>query len=468
MPWMTTCAGCGMTLRFGGAQTGRALACPGCRLCVTSQPPRPVEAPPPPRRSPGRRRGRWLAGGIAGLVVAASVVGAACLAWFREPPPREGPINILAMGLPRAGKGPALVAAPGNEVGVPDPAAARPDESTIDGNTAPEAKLTAREAERGREFAFVGKVPANLAAAADPATGRLLVSGLDGRLHWIDGAGLRPIGSCLLPRPAYQLAVDAKRRLLYAASATTLDVGRLGDRERAAGDVHVYDLDAILKGDDPQPKPLRQLGLDAHVTGLLLSASGDALYYATEALHDVQIGRVDTRSWRRDKILWVRVPGPTALALAPDRPVLYALLGGRLLALDPAAWKVLDSVPVSSSVTSFVPGKGNVVFLLERRYQSQVQVVDLPARRMLARWSLETDGRPYLRLSPDGSRLFIGTSAVTAGRVWGIDVTGEKFGNPALARHAASDRTRLLRGGLHLAGPLVLTGSGYVFREEEQ
>jgi hypothetical protein len=463
MRWMTVCAGCGATLQLGDAQKGRQLQCPGCRQRVTGEPPRQPAPAPPQRRAPGRWRG-WALGALAAAALVASAIGVSRLNWSGENPAAGSPTGFSTLAMPRMGKGPNLMV----DMVPPGGPDERGVEGGIDVNRVPETHLTGRETEAGKGFEFVGKVPASLAAALDPATGWLLAAAPDARLHWLDPAGCRPVGSCRLDRPAYHLAVDARRRLLYAASAAagTVELGQLGDRNRAGGDIHVYDLDSLLKGKEADASPLRRLDLDSHLTGLILSSSGDALYFTAESTHDIQVGRLDTRAWRRDKNLWLRVAGPTALALAPDRPALHALVGGRLLVLDPHTWKVLDSVAVGGSITALQAGKAGRVFLLERRHQNQVQVVDLPTRRLLGRWTLEVDGRPYLGVSADGNRLFVGTSAVASGKIWAIDASGDHLIEPAVVGLADSDRTRVLRGGLHLFGaePYLLSGSGFVFR----
>ena len=469
MRWAITCAGCGQTLQVGEGQRGRLLRCPACRLRVA------VERPQAPAAPPGaggagprpRRRRLWLLGGLAALALAGLAVIPARVPWSQEDDVRRATAGMagptMLMPIP-AGM-------PGREAGIARGVGPTPQQrQDLLEPSAWEAPLEVPAGAARLELA--GKIPASLAVALDPRTGLVLASSRDGQLRWFDPANWQLAGSCRLERPAYHLVVDAARRLLYAASAApaSLRVGPLGDQEQADADLFVYDLDAVLKGGAGAASAARRLGVNSHLTALALSPDGAALYCLSEGAADVRLASIDTREFKQDRTLWLRVSPPTALALAPDGRTLYALAGNRVIALDARSWKVTQTVSVSNTAQALQAGKSGQVYLLERGPSRGVwvRVIDVPTRKEQARWNLHSEGtRAYFRLSPDLGRIYLATSAVTSGRIWAVDVAaGSAVRAPRVVGQAGGDRRGLLRGALFVTedGKFVVNGAGFVFR----
>jgi hypothetical protein len=319
---------------------------------------------------------------------------------------------------------------------------------------------------------LTGEIVPCCALAGDARRGLLLAGTREGTLHWYEAKTLRRLGSCRLYQPAYRLAFDGARGLLYAAStpASSLLLGRLGDRERASGDLHVYDLsNAQLRPVPAGPLlPVRSFPLAAQVLGMILTPDGAHLYYLSETTRTSQVERIDTQLWQRDKTFEVRLGGPAVLTQSPLGGALYVLSGGRLYVLDPQSWNVQREMRVGATVITACAGKDDHLYILERREGMYLHVYDLRATAALGRlalWPVDTVGRIYLRMASDGKRLYVSNSAVTHGSVQELDVSG-KNGLPTPVRDAISDPRHLLRGPL-LLGPdarYAVTGSGHVFR----
>jgi hypothetical protein len=329
-----------------------------------------------------------------------------------------------------------------------------------------------------------GQLSPCLAMTADAPPGVVFSSARDGQLRWYGRSDYRLLGSTRLPRPAYQLALDNRRGLLYAASALpgNLIVGPLGDRDLAVGDIDIYDVSAILRGDAPATlTPLATVPVRGHVTGFILSADGKHLYFMSEGtesqgkrslVHDISqvspsahVGRLDTRTRQKPTLLEIRSGGPVGLALAPDARTLYGLAGGRVFALDPDRWQILAERPVGSSVFGLAAAPQRRVVLLERRFRTQLMVLDVPSGRVLSRWQIALEGRLYLHIGSAGNRLVVGTSALTRGQLLALDITGERILRPDVVHVAAGNGERLLRGPIFLSqdGSTVVTGGGHVF-----
>jgi hypothetical protein len=478
MRWTILCTSCMQVLRMGPGRQGQPLRCPRCAALLPrsrgsvalppAAPQRPGPAATPPAAGPrpfwGRRR--LLASGGT-CVLLALLVGVVGSTWAS----RQGRSGFFG-GRMQEARGARMIARAMTRQGPAPPPAPRPEKS-IDLTGSPvlgEADADPPPALPGLPLA--GEIVPCCALAGDPGRGLLLAGSREGTLHCYDASSLRRLGSCPLAQPAYRLALDGARGLLYAASATprALVLGRLGDRERASGDVHVYDLTEVLARPAERTAPLRPahtLPIGSQVHGLILTPDGDHLYVLTELARKSVVERVDTRRWTRDGHVEVAPGGPSMLSLSPGG-LLYALSGGRLYALDPHSWTLVREMRVGATVVSFLAGREDRLYVLERRERLFLHLYDLragEAQGRLALWSAEAAGRTYLRMAPDGSRIYVSNSAVTRGCVKELDVSASD-GLPRLVRDASSDPHRLLRGPL-LLGPgarYAVTGSGQVLR----
>jgi len=410
--------------------------------------------------SPVRRR-RLLVLIIGVVLVFGIAVGAMGMARGRRSVSSGGEKSTSMMGKgPMAGVGPGSLLNP----------LARYREDMLQVEDIPSAPLPATTTGR---FSEVGKVPCPLAVVSDTHTGQLLIARPEGEILLFDSSSLAEVGVRRLERTAYQLLIDPQRRQLCAATVRPgrLVLGSLGDRESAVGDLDVYDLDALLQGDPMTPqKPRQRLELGAHVTSLLLSPWGDSLFYLAESPQSGQIGRITFEDWKRDAVLPLRGGSPMALALAPDAPLLYALAEGRVFVVDLIDWRMVHPLNVGSTVLGLLAGPNCRLYLVERRRDLQLILIDFATRKTrqippLARWHSEIDGRPYLRASGTEGRMYLGTSAVTDGRILAIEETQDNPLNITVTTQASGNRQGLLRGPLFVTndGKFLLRGSGQVF-----
>jgi hypothetical protein len=95
---------------------------------------------------------------------------------------------------------------------------------------------------RGDDLQIAGKLPAHLAAAADPDSDRLFVLATDGlTIKQFSYPELKWQKSFRLPALAHQLAFDGKTNRLYAA-VTDPQSFRDDPRAKGAGAVHIYEI----------------------------------------------------------------------------------------------------------------------------------------------------------------------------------------------------------------------------------
>ena len=455
---VTPCEACGHELRFQPDGSGRALCCPACRATL--------RVPAAPARAPlrGRRLGLVLLGVVAVSLPAA--FGAATMRWSATPPPAPG--SPLPQALGKFSPMP-----PGRDVRSFAGLLAETPPPRVDPHLAIPTGIDARlelpddgALEAGLRPA--GRLPAGLAFASDARRGLLFSAGADGILHWNDAETLRFAGSCRLPGAAYQLALDGERHLLYAAlcSPGTLQLGPLGDRHVAGGDLHVFDLDRLLAlAPTATAQSSKVIACGGHVWSMHLSPDRGALHYLAETRNDVRVVRVDLLGTDRPKTLEMRSGGAHALAPTPDGKALYGLAGGRLFAVDVADWSLRWSILAGGNILDLAAGPAGQLYLAERRHTLHLLVVDPETRRVVSRTDLGVEGRPYLRGSADGRRVYFSNSAVTSGRILAFEAD-EDAHETRLAAWARSDRTRLIRGGVRLSGDgrFLLTGAGQLFR----
>jgi hypothetical protein len=454
----TTVCTCGQTLRVPDQSLGR-LVCPTCEATVTA--PRLHPAP-----LPGRwwRRLAWLLGGIV-------VVGVLCAAGLWARGAREAPEQQSAIATMQ---------------GAPQfPPGARALKARLDARLQPPTTIADRtlripdtsntrliqERQAARELVPAGRVAPLLALEGDPERGLLLVSGLDGVLRCYSSS-LQLLGQRRLPGVAYHLALDPSRGVLYAAVADRADltIGPMGDREQAFGDIHAYDVKGLLDG---QPDPGRELvpehalGFRGQVHTLLLSDSGQRLFYLADVGRETHIGRISTAAWQREEVRPIRPGALSALAQAPYTGVIGGISGGQLFVLDRESLTVKAPVMILSAIAAVVTGAGGRMYLIERRRGTHLVVLDVESWQIRERLHLpDLTGRIYASLGPDGERLYLSSSAVLEGSIYALDLGARGRGMIRPVGQAGRGRSRLIRGGLFQSadGKLLFTGNGFVFR----
>jgi hypothetical protein len=319
------------------------------------------------------------------------------------------------------------------------------------------------------QFSLQGKIPPYVALASSP-TGHLLATSERGELCVYRQADYTLLHKVILPGPAYALALDAAKGRLYAAVTTAprLPVHTLKAREHPLADIHAYDVKKLLS-DKPteethlQPLAVRRLG--ESVLSLLLGRDGQDLFLIAETSHDSHLRRLRTEDLHPEQELPLRNGSVNAMSLSPDGSRLFLLASGRLLSLEPSTWKERNRTVVGLNFFSPISISNKHVILIDRQITLQMIVVDTQARKSLARWELSgLEGRISLTRSPDGQRVYIGSSAVLHGQIWEVDCQGERLTQPVVTRVAYSNHERVFRGPVQISsdGRSVFLGNGLI------
>ncbi|MFO0879583.1 MAG: hypothetical protein U0840_19740 [Gemmataceae bacterium] len=468
MRWTIHCAICGQALQVGEDHQGKLLLCPGCQNRVhvahpvIAPPPRPVTPVSPPIKT---SQARFLVR-IGMVCLALALVAGVSLRILR--PKNGGVPDVMPRAPMRVDMSQGLItSAPAPDPQIPTV------ESIQDAALQFDHRLPVQEGTSSQGVEVSGKLPCSLGFVQDPVTGCMLASTRDGRLHVIHPTNKRKPSWIQLQLPAYHLLIDEKQRLLYAVSseAAQLRLGDLGERFNATGDLGEYDLTALLAA--PQGKtlqPRRQLKIGSHITHMVTAPTGGALYYTSEGMSTIDIGRIDLREWKMGPRHSLRVPGPSTISWCASQKQLYALAGSRIYSIEPDSWTITDQVNVTGAAIGVLAHPDGRLYVLERSRSIHIKQVDLAKRKIVARWTIESDGRPYMSLSQDGNGLIIAVSSLTMGQMWGIDIAEQNSSRLRLLFRAVSTPDQLIRGGLHVAGDgcHVFLGSGQLYKMSRQ
>lgn len=447
MHWTTSCADCGRSLRLSD-RAGAPRLCPRC-----GAPAAPL--PPPPKPEGPSRRWPWLVGVAAALALVLACLAAALPAMASRTPAKS-PTYSAPLPIPQPDfPSPPLLPAQGPRRDPPVELAAPPD-----AEERPLADLVAKP------WKPANRLPAFFASASAP-DGGLFTADSEGVLRRYS-ADLRLLGQARLDRVAVALAFDARRGRLYAAVADPAQIltSRLGDRDRAVGDLAVYEVSRPLEG---RLSPSYSIALQAQVTGLILSADGSRVYYLADSPQSgAHLGRIDPETLQRGEPLRVPANGNSSFAEAGE--ALAVLTGGLLYYIDPKGWTVERLLaPTQGTVLAIAPAAGGKTLMLERRgILTYVAVADLGRRRVLARYLAPFSGRVYLRTDAEGrpsaagpTRFYLASSAVFDGQIQGYELS--EAGEVTALGGAGRDGERLLRGGLHLGERFALSGNGHAY-----
>ncbi len=249
----------------------------------------------------------------------------------------------------------------------------------------------------------------------------------------------------------------------------TLGVNRGGDRPSGRGDLHVYDIDPARLGQyraEERLHPCRVLPLQAEVKELLATPDRRWLFYLARVGSHVHLGRIDAERQAEDGRL--SLPAPTrALCLTPDGRTLYAAGGTELFDIDPATLSVRRRVDMKADFSSVVADNHGRVYLGEQGQWTYLTRLELNHPRMaVQRWSAKLHGRIYLRMAPDQSRLYVGTSSVISNHLDVLLLRGHKWSIPPHVSMALSDANGPVRGEFFLTpdGRFLVNRWGKVFR----
>jgi hypothetical protein len=387
--------------------------------------------------------------------------------------PGGPPLRSSAMGPPdRSPLGPLALPTPGEPV----PLAAPPGADA-------EPRLAARVAEA-------------VAAEIDPAGGAALLLTRRGALCHYSYPDFRLLGSYRLERPGYRAALGPGGLLFVASPAAGVAIDREGTpgevpavpernplpfsagNTRAPGDVHVYDVRALLRGGERPGAELRPVVTFADrgpVPSMVLSPDGLWLYYLGLSPQRATLYRVgvDRRALDNKQPLPQSQRSLTrwwagALALSPDGRVLYATTPTGMVRIDPTSLQEEPELTLPFTAHGLAATNEGRVFVGSRGERPVVLALDLRRREaaVLGHYLAPFPGRLYLRLSPDGRRLYLGTSSLLADRIVAVRVDGEHVRRPRVEATFATDENGLVRGDFQISpdGRFLLNRWGKVYR----
>jgi hypothetical protein len=318
---------------------------------------------------------------------------------------------------------------------------------------------------------LVARVAEALAAAVDPEAGAALLLTRHGRLHHYSYPDFGLRGSYQLDRPAYRAALDGRRGLLYVASCPDrgLAVSTTGDREGVPGDVRVYDVGPLLRGALSPGAALRPVATfpdQGYVPGLALAPDRRWLYYLAVAPQVVTLCRLSTERLALDREETVR-GGAGAVALAPDGKALYLATVSAVRSLDPVSLQRRAETRLPFVPFDLAADNDGRAFVSSRGERPTVLALDMRRdEAVLASVKAPFPGRLYLGLTPDGRRLYLGTSSIAADRLQALRVDGERVRRPLLEGAAVTDEAGLVRGEFQITpdGRFLLNRWGKVYR----
>jgi hypothetical protein len=319
-----------------------------------------------------------------------------------------------------------------------------------------------------------------LAVAVDPETGTAFVTRADGSLDCFSYPAFQAQGSCRLEQPGYRAVLDRRHGRLFLAVSDpqALKVNRYGDRPAGRGDLHVYaDVrnlaaagarGASATGDSVGLRPTAVVPLDGNVSRLLAAPDGSCLYYLLHRPDGDEVGRlplVAEAPGAPPEVRWRPGGTVTALALSPDGAALYAAGPWVVHVLEPQALRERQRFPVEPIVFDLAADNAGRLFLSEAGQWTPITVVN--ARHdgaVLGRWNPRMHGRIYLQLTPDATRLYLGSSSLISNAVRGLMVQKSSGGMPPQYSHAVGDGTAPVRGEFFITpdGRHLITRTGKV------
>jgi WD40 repeat protein len=220
----------------------------------------------------------------------------------------------------------------------------------------------------------------------------------------------------------------------------------------------------------PALRPEAIVSVGGTVGNLILSPDRSALYYLN--LTDSVLGRVDTKSLRRDKTLKL-LPGSDALALSADGRTLAALFRSPAGKPPWSSLQVIDPVKLEQRVAHRLSVRGYDLVLRDSGLAlvsggesewSEVSLVDLRKGNVAASWS-GVWGKSFLQLSPDGKRLYVSSQGVVPGTLDCFPLPAKTTDQPT--SHRAANYDKLTLGGEFSISPdgrFALCRTGTILR----
>jgi WD40 repeat protein len=214
-------------------------------------------------------------------------------------------------------------------------------------------------------------------------------------------------------------------------------------------------------------RPVVVIPVGGTVGSLLLSPDRRSHYYFNRT--DGTLGQVDAQAGRLLRTLRLN-EGTDAVSLSPDGKLLVGICPGReerarstLQVIDAPKLELKKSFAVGVSAYDVAAGDGLAFVSGGRGEWADVSVIDLGKQAVVGRWG-GVWARSFLRLTPDGRRLYHSSQSVTPGTLERFDVPSKLEDRPVATR-AAAGRTAL--GGEFVLSPdgrFLLCKTGTVLR----
>jgi len=339
----------------------------------------------------------------------------------------------------------------------------------------PEQLLLAAGSVRGTPdllfVAHVGELLSLDAASERSGRGVVFTTTATGALQQFSYPEFRWQASYQLEQPAYRVLVDGRRGLLWAAASEprALRVSGVGERSSGRGDLHLYDIHQAQLGrleTHAHLQPRRVLSLQGDVMELLATADRSRLFYLAQTDRGVHLGRIDADAESVDR----RLPLPAeicALCLTPDGATLFAAGAGLLLVIDAATLRLVRRLEMDADFSAVAADNEQQVYLGEQGPWTDLTKLDLSVPNARGRkWPAHLYGRIFLKLAPDGHRLYVGTSSVISNHLDALLVRGSLGPIPPQCGMVSSDANGPVRGEFFLTpdGQFLVNRWGKVFR----
>jgi hypothetical protein len=273
-----------------------------------------------------------------------------------------------------------------------------------------------------------------------------------------------------LERIAYRAVADDQHGFLWTASCEAADLraNRYGDQPVGQADLLVYTIPPLNEAQSAKTVsllPRRVIPLASDVLELLISPDRNVLFYLARNGDGVRLGRVDTVRQAVER----QVPLPQevhALCLTPDGKALYAGGDASLYVIDPATLQILRRLSVRANARSITADNSGCVYLAEQGQWPPITRVNLHAARPeIHQWDPRMHGRIYIKLAPDQSHLFVGTSSLFSDYLEALLISGGPGTMPMIWSKAVSNANAPVRGEFFLSpdGRFLVNRWGIVF-----
>jgi hypothetical protein len=275
-----------------------------------------------------------------------------------------------------------------------------------------------------------GKLDPFLAVAVETDAHVLFTAAPTGLLNHYSYPALVLQGAYKLAGPAYHLALDDNKGLLYAVVTEpgALKLRRSNPQPEGVANLHIYEVKDILQGKGvpgTQLAPAAEVALGANVPRMCLSPDGKWVFCLKRedgAEASSKLVRISTETRKADMELDF-APGTEAICLPRDGKTLYAVASprghstrttgpyeGQIQVVDPPTMEVRRVINVDADPYDIQATNDGIVYISGGSGQfTEVTVVETKkSRSVVGRWKGVYRGSS-LRVSADQKRLYIST-----------------------------------------------------------